>query len=144
MSEIIADPVFGEMEYDYGWTKKQEIHFLDKVFIIEIFASAYTGELITEKQRDNYKYFMENKEKINFELPKVIQNYINENIEDIRLYYPEIDNIRKLSDIVRPNALLFDLKGRIVFLCDVSWDEENGIGIEIFPEYKVDIQDIFL
>lgn len=144
MGEKITDSIFGEMEYDYGWTKKQEIHFLDKVFIIEIFASAYIGELITKKQRDNYKYFMENKEKINSELPKVIQNYINENIEDIRLYFPEIDDIKKLSDIVRPNALLFDLKGRIVFLCDVSWDEENGIGIEVFPEYKVDIQDIFL
>ena len=144
MGEKIKDPVFGEMEYDCGWTKKQEVHFLDKFSVVEIVVSAYTGESIVEEQHKSYKYFMENEEKINSELPKIIQDYIDENIEDIRLDYPEIDNIKKLSDIVRPSTLLFDTDGNFVFLCDVSWDEENGIGIEIFPDYKVDIQDMFI
>jgi hypothetical protein len=28
-------------------------------------------------------------------------------------------------------------------MCNVDWDDKNGIGIEVAPEYKVDVQDAF-
>lgn len=144
MVKKYVDLVFGEMEYDHGWTKQQDITFLDKVCDVEIFVTAYTGESIVGKQCESYKFFIENQGKINSELPKLIQNYIDKNKKEIKVYYPEIENITNLSDIVRLKTILFERDGHIIFLCDTSWNEENGIGIQVYPEYKIDIQDVFL
>lgn len=141
--KVIDHQAFGEMEYDYGWRKEKYVPFLNDSCKVEILVRAYSDRPILDNQREGYKYFVENHEKINSELPKLIQRYIDEYKEDIRLYYPEIDNITNLSDIIKPTSLLFNRDGSVIFLCDVPWDEK-GLGIQVFPEYKIDIQDVFI
>ena len=137
------DQVFGEMKYEHGWTKIEYVPFLDQMCRVEIFIKVYYDRNILDKQHDAYKYFIENHETINSKLPQVITAYINNNKKEIISNYPNIDN-KKKSDIIHPKTLLFNRDGSVVFLCDVPWDEEHGIGIQIYPEYKIDIQDNFI
>lgn len=137
------DQVFGEIKYEHGWTKIEYVPFLDQMCRVEIFIKVYYGRNILDKQYDAYKYFIENHETINSKLPQVITAYINNNKKEITSNYLNIDN-KKISDIIRPKTLLFNRDGSVVFLCDVPWDEEHGIGIQIYPEYKIDIQDNFI
>lgn len=144
MVEKIKDLVFEEMEYDHGWTKTENLPFLNKLCKVEILVKCSSEDkAILDQQREGYKYFVENHEKINSEIPELIQNYIDKNKEEIRYYYTEIDNITNLSDIIRPRTLLFNRDGSIVFLCEVPWDEK-GMGIQVYPEYKIDIQGGFI
>ena len=144
MPKKINDSVFGEMEcYHQEYIKKKKVPFLNQMCEVEILVKTY-NESILDKQQEAYKYFLKNHEKVNSEIPKLIKDYIDENREEIRHYYPEIDNIKNLSDLIKSNSLRFNRDGSVVFLCDVPWDEEHGIGIQIYPEYKIDIQDNFI
>ena len=59
MNKVI-DSSFGEIEYKHGWIKKQKIMLWGAVRDIKIKATAYTGDVVTQPQKDSYKHFTEN------------------------------------------------------------------------------------
>ena len=57
MNNLINDPAFGPMEFDYGWCKEAEIVFFGKTCAVEILAEAEFGQPISEGQRRAYTCF---------------------------------------------------------------------------------------
>lgn len=144
MGEIVKDTVFGEMEYKHRWIKQEVISLLGKDRKLNIIALAYSGDQICDEQRTAYTKFKEKIDKINRRIPDMIEEYVENHIEDIAEHFTEIESSQDVIAYVIPKSVMFARDGKTVIMCDVKWDEENGIGIEVAPEYKVDVQDVFL
>ncbi len=144
MPEMVKDPVFGEMEYKHRWVKKEKLMLLGKEREIKIIAAAYTGDEICDAQRNACMRFRREQEEIERKLPELIADYYEKNRAVIEEHYRAPEEGTDPTALVKPVSLLFDRNGRAVILCDTDWDQESGIGIELFPEVKVDIQEVFL
>ncbi len=144
MSEIVKDPVFGEMKYKHGWIKKENITLIDKEYNLNIIASAYTGDQVCDAQRDAYAAFKGKLDKISHRMPGMIEEYVESHKAEIAEHFPRIGEPADAIKYVKPVSVMFARDGKTVIMCNVAWDEENGIGIEVAPEYKVDLQDAFL
>lgn len=46
--------------------------------------------------------------------------------------------------VVTPKTLLCQLDGSVVLLLDCLWDEEMGLGIQLYPHIEIADQDSFL
>ena len=146
MGTTVKDRAFGEMEYKHGWVKKQEVTLQGKIYNLTIRASAYTGEKICEEQRGGYRYFKDNVRKISDLCGEQIIGYVKAHMDDLAVNFPAIAEIsaNNLSEYVTPRTVLFGRDGSVVLLYDAKWDEENGLGVEVYPEVKVGQQDEFL
>ena len=144
MNKMIKDSVFGEMEYKHRWIKKEKISLMDNDYNLNIIASAYTGDQICDEQRDAYIAFKGNLDIVSRKIPGMIEEYVEAHKDEITEHFQEIENPGDAIKLVRPVSILFARDGKTVIMCNVDWDEENGIGIEVAPEYKVDLQDAFL
>lgn len=144
MADTVNDVVFGNMEYKHRWIKKEEIYLLGRDRTLNIAAAAYSGESICDKQRESYKSFKKDYEIISERIPELIAEYVGRRREEITEHYDSLGEADEAIKLVTPTSILFTRDGKAVVMCNVSWDEENGIGIEVLPEYKVDIQDAFL
>ena len=138
MNEVIRDIVFGEVTYKHRWLKseKEKIVLFGQPWKINVVASAYTGEQICENQRNSYKYFKKNRSQLLKKIPSLLQDYLKRHV-------PAVTE-ESSHTLIRPKTLLFDRSGMIVILCDATWDEENGIGIQLKPKFCIDVQDAFL
>jgi hypothetical protein len=131
-----ADPIFGEVEYRYGWVKPLTLSFWDKDHLVLCVASAYQGRDIVDIQREQYQHFM---------------SHLSENTAIIcdaaaSYYRREIvkTNAADISGHVKPTEIIFQRDGRCGVLFDCDWDPEHGIVVCVYPEVKVGPQDIFL
>lgn len=143
MEKNIVDQVFGEMEYKHRWVKRQQVQFFGKPSEVQIVAAAYTGQEICEEQRKSYQYFQENQEKILKVFSEKLQSYVDDNTKMISEYY-DLKQGTESDKLVTPKTIYFDRDGKVVVLCDVKWDEENGLGVEVYPEIQIGRQDEFL
>lgn len=144
MSEIVNDPCFGEMEYKHRWIKKEKITLMDKDYNLNIIALAYTGDQICDEQRAAYKTFKGKVDKISRRMRGMIEEYVEAHKDEIAEHFPYIGDPKEAVKFVNPISIMFARDGKTVIMCNVDWDVENGIGIEVAPEYKVDVQDVFL
>lgn len=144
MSETIKDPFFGEMEYKHRWIKKEKITLMDKNYNLNIIALAYTGDQICDEQREAYKIFKGKLDEISHRMPGMIEEYVEVHKDEIAEHFLKIGDPEEAVKFVKPVSVMFARNGKTVIMCNVDWDEENGIGIEVAPEYKVDVQDAFL
>lgn len=144
MADSINDVVFGNMEYKHRWIKKEEVFLLGRDRRLNIVAAAYSGELICDEQRESYKNFKKDCEKISERIPGLIAEYVESHRKEIKEHYDSLGKTDEAIKLVTPTSILFTRDGKAVIMCNVSWDEENGIGIEVIPEYMVDVQDAFL
>lgn len=144
MADTVYDVVFGDMEYRHRWIKKEEIYLLGKERKLSIVAAAYSEESICDMQRESYKYFKRDCDKISERIPGLIAEYVESHREEIEEHYDSLGEADEAIKLVMPTSILFTRDGKAIIMCNVAWDEENGIGIEVFPEYMVDIQDAFL
>lgn len=120
------DKVFGDIFYDYGWRKKEEIKFWNIEREIEINAVAYIGEDITEIQRKEYEWLKNNLELISEACLTRINEYILENYSSYDIKFKDIPKL------ISPIEILFERDEKVIgilFNCD--FDKENGIGIRI-------------
>lgn len=144
MAETIKDAVFGDMEYRHRWVKKEEIFLFGKKRTVSIVASAYSGETICDEQRQRYKEFKKNVKEISAKIPQMVFEYVEAYKTEMNVHFDLPDGVDKVADLVEPTSVLFTRDGKVVIMCNALWDEENGIGIEVLPEYKVDLQDAFI
>ncbi len=146
MGDIVRDRSFGQMEYKHGWVKIQEAALLGKKWQVKIMAAAYTGEKICEEQRMGYRYFSEHNSKISEQCEEAICGYVKSNSQELSTKFPFIKDIAKsnLAGFVKPRTTLFARDGSVIILFDSKWDEENGIGVKVYPDVKVEQQDAFL
>ena len=143
----INNRVFGVMQYDYQFEKFERINIFKKEYDISIIAEAFTDEKISEEQEKSYSKFKENKKSYIETIENKLKDYINENIEDLAIYWVgarKIINITDLAKVVEPKSILFQQDGTIVFLAECEWDIENGIAVKLYPEVEVGPQDVFI
>lgn len=144
MSQTVNDSVFGEMEYSHRWIKEESISLMGNDYKLNIIALAYKGDSICDEQREAYIKFKEKIDKISKRLPGMVEEYVDIHKIEIEEYFFEIGDPEEAIKYVRPVSVVFDRKGKTIIMCDVEWDKENGIGIEVTPEYLIDLQDAFI
>lgn len=125
----INDRVFGEITYNYGWTKKEKINIWDRELDIEIIAACYSNEEITDSQRETYLWLKKNKESI-FDKLKIslVQYIIANNASEVAN-----SNFDNIFSFVIPKTIVFkqdsDHQLKMVLLLNYKFDRENGIGV---------------
>ncbi len=107
----------------------------------------YSGKPITEAERASYKRFQENKQAmLNLLAEKVIE-FINENFDVPRFNWPEAKKIQdasELSTVLMPTSLLFKQDGTTLLLFECAWDTDAGFAVQIYPDWEMGRQDLFL
>lgn len=56
---IIDDEIFGELNYEFGWTKDTTIEFFGKEYEISIMIDGEEDEEIDEEQYESYSSLMQ-------------------------------------------------------------------------------------
>ena len=135
MTKVI-DSSFGEIEYKYGWIKQLAIVLWGDARNMRIKAAAFTGEEITQQQRDSYQYFLKNMDAISIRSLELANDYLKENYEK--------GEYGSAKEAISPRTILFKKDGSFGILCDFTLDEEHGLAICISPKEEVGMQDILL
>lgn len=147
MEKVCTDPVFGTMIYQHQWYKHEPRVLLGKKYDLKIVAQAYRGNAITDEERNGYHYIKEHWNALQEDIWKALSDYMSDNVQDISPYCPEIQQVSTQEDftkLVMPKTLLCQLDGSVILLLDCIWDEENGIGVQLYPHIEVADQDSFL
>ena len=137
MNRKIKDSIFGEMEYKFGWFKREILNLWGNEYEIIIKVIAYNESEINEEQRNSYLRLKSNINEISKNSLELLKEYILKNYEN------DISE-NQIFKLVIPKTLLFKQNGDFGILCDTSLDEENGFVIVLSPKYEIGIQDIFI
>ena len=137
MNKKINDKIFGEMEYKFGWFKKEILNLWGNKYEIIIKVIAYNENEINEEQRNSYLKLKNNINEISDKSLDFLKDYIVKN-------YKEKIERKEIFKLVFPKMILFKQNGDFGILCDTLLDEENGFVIIISPKYEIGIQDIFI
>jgi len=146
----INDPIFGELEYEYGWAKDTIIRFFGKETEISLMIDGEEDGEFDEEQYKAYQALMQNWEGLQPSLLQSILDYYKQKRHelgyDIGLNenYPLIETpdqileMITLDGIIVPYADIFE--GRdigITFSC--TWDIENGLGVRLLNEKIIEV-----
>ncbi|WHY59113.1 DUF6985 domain-containing protein [Peribacillus simplex] len=146
----INDPIFGELEYEYGWAKDTTIHFFGKETEISLMIDGEEDGKFDEEQYMAYQALMQKWEDLQLSLLQSILDYYKQKRHelgyDIGLNenYPLVETTNQilemitLDGIVVPYAYIFE--GRdigITFNC--TWDIENGLGLRLLNEKIIEV-----
>lgn len=124
----MKDKSFGEVSFDAGWNRIDNISLLGKDHDILVTAVAYyERESITEAQQSSYSSFTMNKTEIEKEVEGLLKDYI--------------DNPEKH---LKPRFLVFEKNGSYALMLDDDTDPDNGIAVQLAPDKKVTSQDAYL
>lgn len=152
---IIDNKVFGKLEFDYTWYKKEKLSFLNKQYEIIILVAGDEDGEFEEGQYDSYIMFKDKWDDLQKILLEKILDYYKSRREqlgyNIEQYekYPEVSKAEQLLEHISlvgikiPYAGVYG--GRSIGLSfDCTWDEENGVGIRLCDEkiIRVGTQDI--
>lgn len=146
----INDAVFGELEYDFVWSKDTSINFLGNEVEIALLVKGDEDGKFDEEQYVAYTSLMQNWEQLQQSFLQSILDYYKQERQElgydieVNENYPlvettnEILEMISLDGIVVPYAGIFD--GRdigITFNC--TWDTENGLGIRLLNEKVTEV-----
>lgn len=151
------DEVFGMIEFDYSWSKMEEIVFWGKREEIVLLISGDEGGNFEEEQYKAYNMLMKKWEDIcPLFLESVLEYYTDRRIElgydeEYNERFPEITNINELLEHITLVGIKipYQMVGngrRVGISFDCTWDTENGLGIKLCDEevIKVGYQDVAL
>ncbi|WP_191557361.1 DUF6985 domain-containing protein [Metabacillus idriensis] len=146
----IKDPVFGELQYDYGWSKDTTIDFMGKETDITLMIDGEEDGNFDAAQYEAYQTFMRNWKDVQLNILKPIIEYYNQKRHELGFdidndeSFPTIQSQLQLLDhitlvgIVVPYADIHE--GRdIGILFDCNWDKENGLGIRLLNDKVTEI-----
>ncbi|UNL83215.1 DUF6985 domain-containing protein [Priestia koreensis] len=141
----INDPIFGELEYEYGWVKDLTVHFLGKECEISLMVDGEEDGEFSKEQYAAYQSLILNWEYLQQNLLQSIVEYYKQKRHELGYdievndHYPPIETQDQLIEmitldgIVVPYADIFDERDiGMTFNC--TWDIENGVGIRLLNE----------
>ncbi|KZD33195.1 DUF2004 domain-containing protein [Bacillus cereus] len=146
----INDAVFGELEYDFVWSKDTSINFLGNEVEIALIVKGDEDGKFDEEQYVAYTSLMQNWEQLQQSFLQSILDYYKQERQElgydieVNENYPLVETTNgilemiSLDGIVVPYAGIFD--GRdigITFNC--TWDTENGLGIRLLNEKVTEV-----
>lgn len=142
MNKTTTDPAFGNMEFNYGWCKNEDITFFGKTIPVEVLAEAEIGQPILDIQQNLYTRFCSEINTLSSAALKALRAYYSENYlfisvqlgDDEKL--PEADRITdpELIQMVIPKTVFFPQDNLYAILCDSPWEPQEGLAIIISDE----------
>jgi hypothetical protein len=125
----IKDKTFGEVEINHGWQRRQVIQFWNRPIDFKIKAAQYSNSEITDVQRNNYQFVLNNIDLISSRSREAVKEYAKK--------------IGQGEAEITPKTLIFFADGKFGILFDCEWDTEHGLAVSL-PDYTVGPQDILL
>ena len=147
--------VFGNLEYEYGWSKVTSINFFGKEIEIDLMIDGEEDGQFEQGQYIAFQSFLEKWNEIQPKLLTSILDYYKQKRHElgydveVNEYYPLVETTDQilaminLDGIVVPYTDIFEGRDvRITFNC--NWDTENGLGIRLLNEKVIEVgyQDI--
>jgi len=137
----INDPIFGNMEYDCEWEKKEQISLWNKIYNVQIIVQSEddADDSISKVQRDAYIFFKEK-----------FSEMAEHGLSELVSYCKTILEFKSCSEKTffessTPIAIFFAINGDWGILFDSRFDEENGIALMFSGDHwKVGPQDILI
>ena len=142
---MLNDEVFGEIQFETMWQKKDSYVLYGKEFEIILFIQGDENEIPTGKQKEAYIEFNNKKMLLLSEIEEKIFEYYHTVCEEYRdmygeeadLYAPIVDEPSRLKGFVKPQSMMIPRQKdkRIVnILFKTKWDPDMGIGIQLVDE----------
>ncbi|KOO44337.1 DUF6985 domain-containing protein [Priestia koreensis] len=141
----INDPIFGELEYEYGWVKDLTVYFFGRECEISLMVDGEENGEFSDEQYAAYQALMLNWAYLQQNLLQSIVEYYKQKRHELGYdievndHYPPIETQDQLIEmitldgIVVPYADIFDERDiGMTFNC--TWDIENGVGIRLLNE----------
>lgn len=146
------DEVFGEVNFDCGYTARMNIAFFGENREVEILIDADEDEEITQAQRDAFKALLGEWEEIQQKTAAAILRYYNEREKgaygpddetEFAQWWPDIESVEEmgrkihLDTIVIPSEYVMEGKGEnpVYLLFSREWGgedtEDNGVAVLI-------------
>ncbi|MFO6498388.1 DUF6985 domain-containing protein [Bacillus sp. z60-11] len=146
----VNDPIFGELEYDYGWSKDTTIAFFGKETEIALMIDGEEDGKFDEDQYVAYQSLLQNWEGLQQSFLQSILDYYNQKRHELGYdvefneNYPLIETKEQLLEdinlvgIIVPYSDIYE--GRdIGIIFDCSWDTENGLGLRLINEKVIEV-----
>lgn len=157
----INHQIFGNIEFNNGWTRPISIAMFGKQHVLEINIDADEDAEFEINQEKAYTFFQEHLDEIVTEVNSAILSYYNREISDIvssftnlaekQSFLNKMGDEQQIYSLLQPKQIMFPLTfdesvEEFGFLCDCDWDKENGIGIKFTNGLLSEIgyQDILL
>lgn len=142
---MLNDEVFGELQFETMWQKKDSYVLYGKEFEIILFVQGDENEIPTITQKETYIEFNNKKavllneieEKIFAYYHSVCKEYRDMYGEEADVYAPIVDEPSQLKGFVKPQSMMIPRqkdKRIINILFKTKWDLEIGIGIQLIDE----------
>ncbi|WP_427182397.1 DUF6985 domain-containing protein [Paenibacillus sp. TC-CSREp1] len=153
----INDAVFGELEFDYVWTRDTTINFLGREVEISLIVKGDEDGRFDEEQYLAYKALMKNWNQLQQSfLQPILEYYQQKRYElgyDITFHegYPLVETTDQINDLITLDGIVVPYgeirEGRdmgVLFNC--SWDVENGLGLRLLNEEVTEVgyQDVVI
>ncbi|WP_340024262.1 DUF2004 domain-containing protein [Paenibacillus sp. FSL K6-1096] len=152
---IIDDEIFGELNYEFGWTKDTTIEFFGKEYEISIMIDGEEDEEIDEEQYESYSSLMQHWGELQHSfIDAILKYYIQKRHElgydvEVNESYPLITSTDQLLNYISLSGITIPFpdinEGRDIGITfDCTWDNENGLGLRVVNEQvlKVGYQDV--
>ncbi|MBH0156671.1 DUF2004 domain-containing protein [Fictibacillus sp. 5RED26] len=152
---IMNDSVFGELEYEYGWTKDTFIQFWGKETMITLMIDGEEDGNFDEEQYLAYDAFIQNWEHVQKDMLQSIFTYYEQRRKElgydieVNNHYPKVETIEQLLKMIELDGIVVpygDLcEGRdIRVTLKCTWDTENSLGVRTLDEKIIEVgyQDI--
>ena len=152
---MINDMVFGNLNFDFIWTKYTQIDFFSQKPEIAIMISGEENGTFEKGQYEAYQKLMDNWGEIHISFLKPILMYYQNRREELgyeiesNKNYPQIKSPEEILNhitLVGINVPYAELYGgrSIGITFDCTWDEENGLGLRLSDEQivKIGFQDV--
>ncbi|UAL52751.1 MULTISPECIES: DUF6985 domain-containing protein [Metabacillus] len=146
----INDPIFGELEYEYGWTKDTTIKFFGKETDIALMIDGEEDGNFEEAQYTAYQSLMQKWEELQISILQSILDYYNQKrIElgydiEVNENYPLVETTDQILEMISLDGIVVPYAGiyegrdmGITFNC--IWDTENGLGLRLLNEKVTEV-----
>ena len=137
---MLNDDIFGQIQFEIMWQKKDNYFLYGKEFEITLFIQGEKDEAPTNIQKEAYISFINKKMILMSEIEyyqTVCAEYREMYGEEADLYAPIVDEPSQLVGFVKPQSIMIPRskdKRIINVLFKTKWDLEMGIGIQLVNE----------
>ncbi|MEC0108477.1 DUF2004 domain-containing protein [Paenibacillus taichungensis] len=147
---IKNDPVFGVLEYNYGWTRKTMFQLFGEELEITLMIDGDEDGRFDEKQYTAYQSLIQDWKQVQYNLLQPILDYYRQKrIElgyDVAFNenYPLVETTAQLMKMITLEGIVVpygDINEErdigVLFSC--TWDSENGLGVRLLNEEIADV-----
>ena len=151
------DPIFGELIYEYGWSRNTIINFIGKEIGIVLMVDGEEDGQFDEDQYTAYLALMKSWGQLQHSLLQPILDYYKQKRHELGYdiafneNYPLVETTNQILEMIELEGIVVpygDIReGRdIGVLFNCTWDRENGLGLRLLNEEVIDVgyQDVVI